>query len=530
MKLRQAVIIMTFCTKIGALAFSPTSRRTPLRVAQTHTYKCTSTTRLYSNATPKTETYHQKEQQLHAASPLSLAPMMEYTDRHFRHMVRLVSKNTLLYTEMVAANAIVHERRESKERRENLIIHPAKGSLLEEQVHQDLDSFGYDMTYLRRYLGQSAIMREGPSVLQLGGSDPKQLEEACQTLLQLSQRGYCDYTAVNLNCGCPSPKVAGKGCFGAALMEEPELVKDLVIGMHNGCDGNIPITVKCRIGTDKDFTFTKSGYEEIDDQKEYSNLCRFIETVASSGVVTDFQVHARIAVLSKSFSPADNRKVPKLKYDFVRKLVEDYPEFTFSLNGGVNTVVDAKAELERCDNMAGIMIGRAWAANPWSFAMADEILYPESAKTSIENVYGSEGRPKNRLEVLKAYGKHADYEESLWDPTRIRRFITKAATPLFAGEPNGKKYRIALDEFAGLPKKMAKQGETMDGYPPISEQIMNAALETMGEDVLLRSPLESYERSYAGNVNSESSSEVIRDWQQDRKMMQEENSSGVASS
>jgi len=186
--------------------------------------------------------------------------------------------------------------------------------------------------------------------------------------------------------------------------------------------------------------------------------------------------------------------------------------------------------LERCDNMAGIMIGRAWAANPWSFAMADEILYPESAKTSIENVYGSEGRPKNRLEVLKAYGKHADYEESLWDPTRIRRFITKAATPLFAGEPNGKKYRIALDEFAGLPKKMAKQGETMDGYPPISEQIMNAALETMGEDVLLRSPLESYERSYAGNVNSESSSEVIRDWQQDRKMMQEENSSGVASS
>jgi len=516
MNLRQVAIIMTFfCTKLGAYAFAPILRRTP-SVSITSS---TSITRLYSNIAPKTESYFQKEHQLHAASPLSLAPMMEYTDRHFRHMVRLISKNTLIYTEMVTSNAIVHERREAIERKDNLTSSPAKGSLLEEQVHQDLESFGYDMRYLRRFLGQGASMREGPSVLQLGGSDPEQLEQACDILTQLSERGYCDYTAVNLNCGCPSPKVAGKGCFGAALIKEPELVKKLVTGMHNGCNGDIPITVKCRIGTDKDFTFTKSGYEEIDDEQEYSNLCRFIETVGSSGVVTDFQVHARIAVLSKKFSPSDNRKVPKLKYEFVRKLVEQYPEFTFSLNGGVNTVVDAKAELERCDNMAGIMIGRAWAANPWSFAMADEILYPDSAKTSIENVYGSEGRPKNRLEVLKAYGKHADFEESLWDPVKIRRFITKAATPLFAGEPKGKKYRIALDEIARIPKKMHQIGETMEGQPPISEQIMNAALDNLREDVLLRTPLESYERLCAGsNVGSESSSEVIKDWQHDRKM------------
>ena len=527
MNLRQATVLMTFCTKLGAFAFAPTLRRAPSAPIAS---SASPTTRLYSNIAPKTDSYHKKEQQLHDASPLSLAPMMEYTDRHFRHMVRLISKNTLIYTEMVTSNAIVHERRESLERKDNLTSLPVKGSLLEEQVQLDLDSFGYDMRYIRRFLGQGAMMREGPSVLQLGGSDPEQLQQACNTLMQLSERGYCDYTAVNLNCGCPSPKVAGKGCFGAALMEEPELVKDLVVGMHNGCNGDIPITVKCRIGTDKDFSFTKSGYEEIDDEQEYSNLCNFIETVASSGVVTDFQVHARIAVLSKTFSPSDNRKVPKLKYEFVRKLVEQYPEFTFSLNGGVNTVVDAKAELERCDNMAGIMIGRAWAANPWSFAMADEILYPDSAKTSIENVYGSDGRPKNRLEVLKAYGKHADFEESLWDPVKIRRFIIKAATPLFAGEPKGKKYRIALDEIARIPKKLNQIGKTMEGQPHISDQIMNAALENLSEDVLLRTPLESYEKLCASsNVGSKSSSEVIKDWQHDRKTQTDSSSSVISS-
>ena len=446
------------------------------------------------------------------------------TDRHFRHMVRLISANTLLYTEMVTANAIVHERRESMERKEHLLAVPPKGSLLESQVQEDVEEFGYDMTYLRRFFGQGkgGIMPEGPSVLQLGGSDPNQLEEACDTLMQLTQRGYCDYTAVNLNCGCPSPKVAGKGCFGAALMDEPDLVRDLTKAMHNGCRGELPITVKCRIGTDEGLPFTKNGYENIDEQAEYSSLCRFIEKVASSGAVTDFQVHARIAVLSKNFSPADNRKIPKLKYEYVRRLVEDYPELTFSLNGGLHSIVDAKAELERCDNLKGVMIGRAWAANPWSFSMADEILYPTSISQDASN------RPKNRLEVLQAYGQHADAEEQIWDPVKIRRFIVKAATPLFAGEPNGKKYRIALDEIAGIPKKLNQQGKSMEGQTPISELLMNSALENIREDILLRTPQESYDSLY-GNLHAPQ--QVIRDWQNDRKNEKEEGleNQGVAS-
>jgi tRNA-dihydrouridine synthase A len=439
-------------------------------------------------------------------------------------MVRLISQNTLVYTEMVAANAIVHERQNALERHDNILTPPLPGSLLEEQVQQDLETFGYDMTYLRRFLGQGGIMKEGPSVLQLGGSDPTQLQQACETLLELTERGYCDYTAVNLNCGCPSPKVAGKGCFGAALMQEPELVRDLVIAMHNGCRGDIPITVKCRIGTDEGYAFSRQSYEEIDGEKEYGNLCRFIETVASSGVVTDFQVHARIAVLSKNFSPADNRKVPKLKYEVVRRLVEDYPELTFSLNGGINTVVDAKAELDKCPKLAGVMIGRAWAANPWSFAMADEILYPQ---TSVQEQDATLKKCKNRLDILQAYGQHADMEELLWDPLKVRRFITKAATPLFAGEPMGKKYRIALDEIAGRPKK-SKQMENVDNKEcPISELILQAAMENLSEEVLLRTPQESFEMLYGevtDNTSSSSSSQrqshqnlIIQDWQDDRK-------------
>lgn len=461
--------------------------------------------RLYNSKT--SEIYNMRYKQLMDSSTLSLAPMMEYTDRHFRHLMRLISSNTLLYTEMVAANAISHEKHDAISRGSNLT--EERHGLLADQVQKDLDEFGYDMTYLRRFLGQ-ALKGEGACVLQLGGSDPEQLYTACQTVLDLTKRSYCDYTAINLNCGCPSPKVAGKGCFGAALMEDAHLVKDLVTSMHQGSNGDIPITVKCRLGTDSGFSFSKSNYENISDEEEYSNLCRFIETVASSGVVTDFQVHARIAVLEKNFSPADNRKVPKLKYNLVRRLVKDYPEFTFSLNGGLNSIPDVKEQLELCEEMKGVMIGRALAANPWSFAMADEILYGANSLTD---------KPKNRLEILQEYGKHADYEEQLWDPVKIRRFIIKAVTPLFAGEPNGKRYRIALDEIAGIPKKLKLQNKSISGQPPISELIMNAALDTLSEDVLLRSPMESYEMLYGsdGRSSSSSSSDIIRNWQSERK-------------
>ena len=310
-------------------------------------------------------------------------------------------------------------------------------------------------------------------------------------------------------------------------MDDPKLVAELTSALHEGCiennynegDDIIPITVKCRIGTDSDLSFTKAAYEQMDPEQEYQKLCQFIETVASNGIVTDFSVHARIAVLSKSFSPADNRKIPPLKYDLVHRLVADYPQCTFSLNGGVDTISQALEEFNKSPTLNGVMIGRSWAADPWSFAMADELLYGEEKPNKM-----------NRLQILQEYGKHADMEEELWDPVKIRRFIVKAVTPLFTGEPRAKKYRIALDDIAKIPKQRHSQGLTMEGQPPISELIINAAYENLSEEVLLRTPEESYERillaevkkkkqqiTVPGGIQHSTTSEAVAEWNTERK-------------
>ena len=440
---------------------------------------------------------------LRTNSKLSLAPMMEYTDRHFRHLVRLLSPKTLLYTEMVAANAIAHER-------DNALTSSSS------------DNKSLVDTNLLRFLGQGHNP-EGASVLQLGGSDPDQLYLAAQTVYEFNQMQqkqiqqndnkqaspiYCDYSAINLNCGCPSPKVAGKGCFGAALMQEPDLVRQLTTSMYNGAQDTMPITVKCRIGTDEGYTFNQKEYLSRSEEDEYQNLKRFVEVVASDGIVTDFQIHARIAVLGKSYSPADNRKVPPLRYNHVRRLADEFPELNISLNGGVDTLTAVKRELDECGSLDGVMVGRGYAANPWSFAMADEILYESTSGSA------STSKPKNRLEVLEAYGKHADYEEETYDPTRIRRFMTKAISHLFAGEPNAKRYRILLDEYAGIPKKLERERKQNPNaiqadQPPISELIMNAATTHLSEEVLYRSPEESYEKMLWDEEQAERKKNVV---------------------
>ncbi|KAI2491493.1 dihydrouridine synthase [Fragilaria crotonensis] len=290
-------------------------------------------------------------------------------------------------------------------------------------------------------------------------------------------------------------------------MEDGKLVSELTQALHDGCDGSLPITVKCRIGTDTNSPFTQLGYAAIDERDEYSNLCRFIEAVASNGIVTDFSVHARLAVLTKSFSPANNRKIPPLKYHLVRRLVKDYPELTFSLNGGLESIAQAQVEFDASPGLKGVMIGRSWAADPWSFAMADKLLYGETASAAT-----------NRLQVLQDFVKHADAEEEAGDPVKIRRFLIKAITPLFAGEVNGKRYRIALDEIAALPKKLQSEGKSLVGYPPLSELIMNAAMETLSEEILLRSPEESYERLLEQEETSrDGRSPNVAEWQEQRK-------------
>ena len=210
-------------------------------------------------------------------SALSVAPMMDITDRHFRSFIRTISRHTLLYTEMVTEQAVRHGQRE-------------------------------------RLLGFSAA--EQPLALQLGGSDAAGL--AAATRIGWEQ----GYREVNLNVGCPSDRVQS-GEFGACLMLRPRHVAELVSAMRDASP--LPVTVKHRIG--------------VDHSDSFSELLDFVDTVASAGV-TRFTVHARKAWL-QGLSPKENREIPPLRYDLVMKLASLRPELEFELNGGVRSLDQA---------------------------------------------------------------------------------------------------------------------------------------------------------------------------------------------
>lgn len=218
---------------------------------------------------------------------LSVAPMLDWTDRHCRYFHRLLSSQTLLYTEMVTTGAIIH----------------GKGDFL-----------AYNQ-------------EEHPLALQLGGSNPADLAR-CAKLAE--ERGYDE---VNLNVGCPSDRVQN-GRFGACLMAEPELVAECVAAMK--AEVNIPVTVKTRIG--------------IDDLDSYEFLTRFVTLVSEQGGCEQFTIHARKAWLS-GLSPKENREIPPLDYPRAYKLKQDFPHLTIAINGGVKSLQEAQLHLENLDGV-----------------------------------------------------------------------------------------------------------------------------------------------------------------------------------
>lgn len=252
---------------------------------------------------------------------LSVAPMMARTDRHCRYFLRLFSARTLLYSEMIHAGAILHG-----DRARLLAFDPA----------------------------------EHPVGLQLGGAAPDALARAAEIGQAFG------YDEINLNIGCPSPRVH-KGRFGAALMATPDLVADCARAMIGAVD--VPVTVKCRIGVARDARGAHDG------RGSYEDLKNFVETVAAAGV-TSFAVHARIAVLD-GFSPAENREVPPLRYDDVWRLKQELPQLEVVINGGVGSLEEAEAHLERVD---GAMIGRAAYADPAMLCAADRRIFGAPAE------------------------------------------------------------------------------------------------------------------------------------------------------
>jgi tRNA-dihydrouridine synthase A len=217
------------------------------------------------------------------ASRLSVAPMMDWTDRNCRFFHRLMTRRAMLYTEMVTAPAIVHGQR---------------GRLLDYSEE------------------------EHPVALQLGGSDPKELAHATRLARDWG------YDEINLNVGCPSDRVQS-GCFGAVLMERPALVADCVAAMMGETD--VPVTVKCRIG--------------VDDQVPQEVLPDFIDQVSRAGV-RHFIIHARKAWL-QGLSPKENREIPPLDYGLVLQMKRDFPDLLICINGGVTTLAQAKDLLDQ---------------------------------------------------------------------------------------------------------------------------------------------------------------------------------------
>jgi len=218
---------------------------------------------------------------------LSIAPMMDWTDRHCRAFHRALTTRALLYTEMVTAPAVLHGDRE-------------------------------------RLLGFDAL--EHPVALQLGGSDPAQLAEAARIGEAFG------YDEINLNVGCPSDRVQS-GRFGACLMREPELVADCMAAIREAV--SVPATVKCRIG--------------VDDQDPAVSLFATVDACAAAGVEV-FIVHARKAWL-KGLSPKENRDVPPLDYALVRRLKRERPHLNISINGGIASLDEAEAHLDDADGV-----------------------------------------------------------------------------------------------------------------------------------------------------------------------------------
>ena len=250
---------------------------------------------------------------------VSVAPMMDCTDRHERYFLRLISKNTLLYTEMVVDEAI--NRGDKKK-------------LLEFNIN------------------------EKPVALQLGGSSPQLLAEATKVGEDFG------YDEINLNLGCPSKKVE-KNRFGACLMKEPNLVADCLTEMQSKT--KLPVTIKTRI-----------GYDNVED---YENLHNFISTLKSTGIKT-FIIHARKAMLGK-FTPKQNLNIPPLKYEFVYKLKEDFPNEEIIINGGITSIDQIKPHLDKTD---GVMIGRAAYHTPYLLADIEKEIFNNEDIPSRQDV------------------------------------------------------------------------------------------------------------------------------------------------
>ena len=297
-------------------------------------------------------------------SYLSVAPMIQWTDRHWRYYVRGITQKTTLYTEMVMDDAVIN-----------------------------------NPLALEKYIGHSAA--ENPLVLQLGGCDPTKLGDAAA----LCER-YGGFKEINLNCGCPSDKAKSRD-FGASLMMTPDRVREIVHAMSRRCVDGTPITVKCRLGAIDSYKSAK-----IHQSPPVQTFVAAVKQAGCSKVI----VHARDCLL-RGLTPAQNRTVPPLRYSEVHELCSTFPDMEFVLNGGVDGLASARERMRGDGSgglLRGVMIGRAAYKNPFILAPADQQTCGGVGGPSqgVLGVLGESdvdsGCCSTRMNVVRRYLQYAD--------------------------------------------------------------------------------------------------------------------------
>ena len=304
-----------------------------------------------------------------------VAPMMGYTTPYARKLYRILSKNTFLFTEMIASKTMLYSKN--------------KDFIIENDKHN-------------------------PVALQVGGSDINDLKK-CSEIAYSYQ-----YDEINLNVGCPS-KAVQNGGFGACLMRDKELVRQCLQEMQSS---KINVSMKCRIGLGKD--------------QNYDFFEEFIDEVLKSGIKVIY-VHARNAILS-GVSPSQNRSIPKLNYNFIKKIKLRYPKITFILNGGIDSLELAKNLYKEHD---GVMVGRLIQNNPFVLRQVDKLFYNDKLDVNID---------ENIIFNYINYIKPKIYEESVF------RLLSPLLN-IFFGIPNSKNFKSEIHEF--MKKKQLSKIENL---------------------------------------------------------------------
>ena len=319
---------------------------------------------------------------------ISIAPMMDCTDKHFRMLMRKISSRALLYTEMIVAQSLIYTKKKNK--------------------FLDFNK------------------EEHPISIQFGGDNPQILKEVAQMAQDWG------YDEINFNVGCPSPRVCS-GNFGASLMKEPSKVAKCIESLKNNC--NLPVTIKHRIG--------------VDDDDSFANLDNFVKQVANAGA-NRFTVHARKAIL-KGLNPKQNRNIPPLKYEMVKKLKQLNPELIIEINGGITNLEQCSIALNDFD---GVMIGRSVYKHPMQWSAIDSKIYgmSKTSKTASEIIFS----------LIPYIENHLKHGGKSWD-------ICKHLINLVEGIPNAKVWRnqisnksikqeLKIDYLLTLTNKLKEMG------------------------------------------------------------------------